>query len=372
MQRFSLASFVFLPLLVACSSGGGSTYQPTPQSAPIQTQALPEASIDAIAPSPSAPVAASSDLLYVGNTGNNSISVYRHDVQGHTAPLYVIAGSKTQINAPGQLSEDAQGNLYVTNGYDAEYGETRSTPAILVFAHGAHGNVAPIRKLNLPAGLLNIQAMTVDQNTGKLFVFADAGNVQLGSVALRYAPNANGNAAPLARANAGFPAIQLASDSTGVNLIEGHSGNSPSGVGYGVETMVKQFPNNTAVSVKYEISWFGLSGLVDDPTTKTYLASSAGIGIYRLAENTQDSAGGPGIDLKPPVVSLITSDKCGGQLALGYLRNIYVIHKKANQYCSTDAVYVYTHDASGNAAPLRILSGSATKLDAPYGIFEGK
>ena len=74
----------------------------------------------------------------------------------------------------------------------------------------------------------------------------------------------------------------------------------------------------------------------------------------------------------PPVVSTITSDTCGGNLALGYLRNIYVVHNKATGGCPTDAVYVYNHDSSGNATPLRVLSGSATRLSSPVGIYEGK
>jgi hypothetical protein len=53
------------------------------------------------------------DLLYVGNTGNNSITVARHDVHGNAAPLRIIVGPKTGIKNLGQLSEDAQGNLYV-------------------------------------------------------------------------------------------------------------------------------------------------------------------------------------------------------------------------------------------------------------------
>jgi hypothetical protein len=40
--------------------------------------------------------------------------------------------------------------------------------------------------------------------------------------------------------------------------------------------------------------------------------------------------------------------------------------------CAADAVYVYEHDASGNETPLRVLTGSATQLDEPNGIYVGK
>jgi hypothetical protein len=72
------------------------------------------------------------------------------------------------------------------------------------------------------------------------------------------------------------------------------------------------------------------------------------------------------------LVSIIMSATCGRQLALGCLRNIYVRHSKQYGLCPTDAVYVYTHDAAGNVESLRVLSDPATKLDQPYGIYEGK
>jgi hypothetical protein len=99
-------------------------------------------------------------------------------------------------------------------------------------------------------------------------------------------------------------------------------------------------------------------------------------GIYRFREDTDGNGAANGVTshYTPPVVSVITSDTCGTQLALGYERNIYVVHSANVNYasCPTDAVYVYEHDASGNAKPLRILTGSATKLDQPSGIYEGK
>ncbi len=58
-------------------------------------------------------------------------------------------------------------------------------------------------------------------------------------------------------------------------------------------------------------------------------------------------------------------------MALGYLRNIYIVHNKRSG-CPTDAMYVYTPDASGNAAPLRVLTGPNTQLKTPSGIYEGK
>jgi hypothetical protein len=97
-------------------------------------------------------------------------------------------------------------------------------------------------------------------------------------------------------------------------------------------------------------------------------------GIFRFAEDTSGyfAYDGSPTKLNHPVVSLITSDTCGTQLAVapGPTPDTFVTHS-TQYHCPKDAVYVYAHAASGNAAPVRVLSGSATKLDKPYGIYEG-
>ena len=371
MKRLLYALALLLPFLAACGSGG-STFATQPQVANVPSTSLYEDEVTRSAQTQAMRqpqyVSSSSDLLYVGNITNNSITVYRHDVSGNATPLRVIAGSNTGIDTPGQLSEDAQGNLYVANG---DYALPRSAhPAILVFAHGASGNVAPIRKLSGAAtGLHNIGAMTVDKTTGKIFVFdysVPGTSGRLIDVSLlRFAPNAAGNVAPFARsAPTLFPAYQIDSDSTGIDLIEAHNTNEPDTIGDGINVLVKQFPNAATPGSPYQVYYLFAGGVADDPTTKTYLAATAN-GIYRLAERTSGAAGGPnGVDLTPPPVSVITSATCGGQLSLGYLRNIYTT-------CG-NAVDVYSHDASGHVSPLRVISGSATGLDAPFGIYEGQ
>jgi hypothetical protein len=367
---------MLLPLLAACGGGGGGGSLPNTE---VPAAAAPVSSLDEVQSDARyeagrrglASLASSTHLLYIGNTGNNAITVYLNSASGNTAPIYSIAGSKTLIDNPGQLSEDAQGNLYVAN-------DSLINPAILVFAHGAHGNVAPIRRLagNL-TGLHRISGMTVDQSTGKLFVvdyFAGQNPQTYKASLLRFPPNATGDTAPFARSSEGlFLGFQLANDSTGNNIIEAHT------CGYlncnlaGVETFAKQFPNNGLTDL-YGIGGFGVSGVADDPTTKTYLVSS-GNGIYRLAENTNGY--GPDItgtaQLTPAPVAIITSDTCGGQLAVapGSTPATYVVQETGCPGTPNGAVDVYANSASGSAAPLRTLSGSATQLNKPYGIYEG-
>ena len=162
VKRFFISAVLLLPVLAAC--GGGSTPNtlvPASNliaSPNVKARALSEAQSDAIQRPQPQYTPSTSDLLYVGNVGNNSITVYRHDASGNTSPLKVIAGPKTGISSPGALSEDSQGDLYVANGF---FDGPSATPAILVFAKGANGNVAPIRKLAGPlTGIHNVAAIT--------------------------------------------------------------------------------------------------------------------------------------------------------------------------------------------------------------------
>ncbi len=371
-MKKSLISVVPILALLAACSGGGSSSGPLPQTPTVpagsssQTAPVNEAQSDTATPLQPLSVPSSNDLLYVGNTQNNSITVYRHDVSGNATPLHVIYGKRTQLNSPAQLSEDAAGNLYVANG-------GFSSASILVFAHGADGNVAPIREIAGPATRLHhVVGMTVDQATGKIFAVDDTMPLGQGATLLRFPPNWKGNQAPFASGTIAFWALELASDSTGKNIIESNLAECCIAFSAGVRTLPKQFYNGTSLNSIYDVNDEYSSGIADDPTTKSYLLTTP-TGITRFTEDTAGDGADYGLpaSFAPAIVGTITSDTCGTQVALGYLRNIYVSHS-IQSGCATDAVYVYTHDSSGNVAPLRVLSGPSTGLSTPSGIYEGK
>jgi hypothetical protein len=147
--------------------------------------------------------------LYVGNRGNNSITVYSQNANGNAAPIRTIAGPNTQLNfhvgvgRTGQISQDAAGNLWVANG----------TASILIFAHGASGNVAPIGILGGPlTGIVYATALTVDKVTGKIFVFNENGETGQSQL-LRFPPGAVGNVAPFAATSGVYMfALELTSE----------------------------------------------------------------------------------------------------------------------------------------------------------------
>jgi hypothetical protein len=397
VARRPAGSFALLLFLAACSGGGTTSIPRPPPASSAAGSAMTEPQSDAVMRPVPLYTPGVNDLLYVSNQGSNSITVYKHNAGGNAAPLKIIAGSKTLLKNPGHISEDAQGNLYVANSYSSDdFYDYDSNAAVLVFAHGANGNVAPIRRIaGSKTGIQHITALTVDLVTGKLFVssghptYSSDAPYYPSSNILRFAPGVTGNVAPFAIGTDNYNELdnQLANDSTGTYLLEqSYNANYPDqGWQYGIKIVGKQYANGAALSNPYGISVFcadpqgpgpfpcggSIAGVADDPTTKTYLTNATGStfgvqGIQRFSEtsiqNSFDGQGGPLV----PLSTITSPDTIGcGYLALGYLRNIYAV-------CSSNTIQVFSHDSSGDVPALRTIRGSATKLDQPFGIYEGQ
>ena len=113
-----------------------------------------------------------------------SITVYPLEAKGDVPPLRVIQGAKTQLNWPGAMSLDPEGNLYVANDM---------AHSILVFHASDRGDVAPGRIIKGDkTGLSNPIGVFVDAKNQELWA-ANMGN----SSATVYPLKANGNLAPL-------------------------------------------------------------------------------------------------------------------------------------------------------------------------------
>ncbi|HTA38629.1 MAG TPA: hypothetical protein VK760_06115, partial [Candidatus Acidoferrales bacterium] len=111
----------------------------------------------------------------------------------HPKPSRVIVGSHTRL-AYGNLAVDAAGRIYVTVQNPAN--------AILVFAKGANGNVAPKATI---AGSLTQLAGTEG------IAIAPDGTIHVATIGkvLTFAKTASGNVAPVATLNAGASSATL-------------------------------------------------------------------------------------------------------------------------------------------------------------------
>ena len=114
-----------------------------------------------------------------------SITVYRRDASGDTAPLRVIQGPKTRLDWPAGLAFYPERNeLFVANDMDN---------SILVFDASARADAAPIRVLKGPRTLVkNPSGLYLDLKNNELWV-ANFGN----HTATVYPPAASGDTPPL-------------------------------------------------------------------------------------------------------------------------------------------------------------------------------
>jgi DNA-binding beta-propeller fold protein YncE len=120
-----------------------------------------------------------------GEMRSPSITVYRRDASGDTAPLGVIQGPKTRLDWPSGLAFHPERNeLFVANDME---------DSILVFDASARSDRAPLRVLKGPKTLIkNPSGLYLDRKNNELWV-ANFGN----HTATVYPPTASGDTPPL-------------------------------------------------------------------------------------------------------------------------------------------------------------------------------
>ena len=112
--------------------------------------------------------------LYVVNSGSQSIAVYGPHADGNVPPIRTISGEKTKLDSPQGIALNAAGKIYVTNDGGIGPGAADS---INVYAPNTNGNVAPIATIAGPNTQLKLpQGIAVDSD-GKIYV-ANDGNLE--------------------------------------------------------------------------------------------------------------------------------------------------------------------------------------------------
>ena len=129
--------------------------------------------------------------IYVAVIDSDEIVEFPPGSNGNVSPEAVISGSQTALSRPTGLALDSAGNLYVGNcASGCEVGSAPS--AVLEFAAGASGNVAPIRDISgSNTQLANANAVALD-TSGDIY----ASNYLANSVVV-FASDANGNVSPI-------------------------------------------------------------------------------------------------------------------------------------------------------------------------------
>lgn len=390
--------------------GPGANGYPTP----IRTITGPLTQLS----SPIGLVVDSSGNVYVlnGFIGTTSITVYAPGATGNVAPIRTIAGSLTGLGSsvPGSpMALDGSGNLYVLNLSSSIYGRS-----VLTFAAGANGNVAPIRAItdttsttingnrstalavdfagNVYAGSNNglfslpnvvmvfaagstgdaapmktitstslddVEAMGVD-SSGNIYALVDLSPSQAPDAVLIFAPSASGTSTPIRTVTAAYYGVfqgsTMAVDSAGDVLMTGLNGTGA------LRNAVSVYPasiNGSATPSR--VIRGGAQGVFD----------SAGLGfdgagnlyILNIGDQTVKIYA-PGADgLAVPLRSIQGISFIPSGLLVDTDGTVYVstTNEVSPETSTSGMILVYAPGASGLAAPIRTIAGSATQLILP-------
>lgn len=119
--------------------------------------------------------------------------MYAAGATGDAVPTVTIAGSHTGLDAPQGLALDPAGGLYVVNNP-----EPYRDPSITVYAAGATGDATPSGTIVGGDPRPSTFAGLARDAAGQLYVTCDGTHTGWGSCISVYAPQATGNAVPVA------------------------------------------------------------------------------------------------------------------------------------------------------------------------------
>jgi len=283
--------------------------------------------------------------MFVTNFSANSVTVYQRTASGNAAPVRTLSGDATGLAFPAGLAVDTvHDEVWVVN---------LGTPSIAVYSRGASGNSAPLRTISGPTtGLAQPIGLALDLVHDEILV--------TNSLSITaYRRTASGDTAPLRTITGPATGLDnplgVAVDPTGDEVFVANrhvinvysrtaTGNAPP-----LRTItVGTTDQDNAVGIALDT--------VNDEITVTNRAANT-LAVYsRIASG--DAAplrviAGAGTGLAEPLG--VTVDVANNELVVANLGGSE----------AGPSITVYARTASGNASPLRTLSGGSTGLAAP-------
>jgi len=139
--------------------------------------------------------------IFVTDPATDRVLEFAPDASGSAKPVSSISGASTSIVSPSAIATDARGDLFVANE-----GSQGAGASITIYASGARGNVSPAR--TIAGGLTALTdpvGISVDAHGAIYVIDAAARDV------LVFAPGASGDQAPVRRLSiSGFMAREIA------------------------------------------------------------------------------------------------------------------------------------------------------------------
>lgn len=351
LTRFVHAALLMSVSFIFASCGGGNSPTVNP------VGALPQA--------PNGNFGTSPQLLYVpnaepfpnfGNIAGNTLVVFAANSSGNVAPVQMIAGSHTSLNDPGGVQLDSKGNIYVANV--ACCSENPVPPSVTVYAPGSTGEVSPIRTITGAATTLSNPGDVAFDGSDNLFVANARGGPApgLGTI-LEFAASADGNAAPIATIGGPHTGLSIpfaiALDATG-NVYVANFDSGACGLRGSITVYAPGSSGDVAPSFSIGGDKTGLNGplgVAVDSTGKIYVANQQN-------SATVYAAGAHGNVAPIQTIDIPAFDPYG--IGVDSSGNIYV--------SGGGLVNVYAPGATGDATPIRVITGAETGLTAPTDI----
>lgn len=309
------------------------TATPTPAPTPMPTATPAPTPVPTIAP------IVSTKGVYVASYSGNSITSYAVDANGNVSPNTTISGALTGLSGPIGITTGPDGTIYVANFRGA---------SVTVYAPGSNGNVAPIRKImGFNTGLNQPSSLKLDM-LGNLYV-----TNQGGQSITEFASNADGGPSP-------------------IRTISGAS----SGLSY---------PTALTLDANGNIFVANQGRVVPGSVTEYTLASGA-VPFFTITDPNTDNASGIALDSSNNVyvsninANAITEYAAGATTVLSKLVGSSTtlngpagirFDSNGNLFVAETAsatVSVFGPNPSGNAVPVRVLTGASTGLIYPFDV----
>ena len=258
-----------------------------------------------------------------------------------------ISGWGSPIDGPYALAVDPAGNMYIADP---------AQNSIQMFPAGANGTLKPVAKFSGDTGIVAPTGVALDAQ-GKIYVANDGvatGQPASDNVTV-YPAGSNANVPPnTGGSNYSSPqAIAVSSDGTTYVANGSNDGISIFGPGPDGKARLRTIVNG-----------------VDDPS---------GVAVDRDGNLFVVNYGGQSIkvygsraDGEDPPIRTISGDKTKLDftqgIALDTAGKIYVTNRGGIAPDGDDSITIYAPGASGNVAPIAIISGPKTRLKLPQGI----
>jgi len=283
--------------------------------------------------------------IYVGNVGNNSISVFTPHSNGNVAPTSTIVGALTLINQPYYIFVDSSGNIWASNWSSGGAG------SITKYAPGTTGNTAPTNTITGAATLLVGPCGIFVDSAGKIYsANCDGPTVNV------YAAGTTGNTAP---------AQSIAGAATTLTFPEGVTLDAAGDIWVGdclAGAGVKEWPNNATGNMAptktiTNAAMTCVDGVAIDGAGNIYAANRGGAGdaIFVFAP----SASGASVPIAT-ITGAGTLLSTPYSLVLDQFGDIWV--------GNSTGVTAWPPGTTGNVAPTVSITGAATLVNEPWGL----